>query len=117
MAGTLRADEKESTSLGIGTGPGSPVPASLHGGPLAGMRASPPWKGEWPEVAGEGGPCYHCGTDVGGKHTPLATSLPRSLGHPQERSVALPILDGSRIVQAPYPQGMHAHGSAYQESL
>lgn len=53
MAGTLRADGKESTSLGIGMGPGSPVPASLHGGPLAGMKVSPHWKGEWLAVAGE----------------------------------------------------------------
>lgn len=48
MAGTLRADERENTSLGIGMGPGSPVPASLPGGPLAGMKVSLHWKGEWP---------------------------------------------------------------------
>lgn len=117
MAGTLRADGKESTSLGIGMGPGSPVPASLHGGPLAGMRASPRWKGEWPEVTGEGLATTVGHTDVGGKHTPLATSLPRSLRHPQERSVALPIPSGSTLVQAPRPRACMPHGLCLPESL
>lgn len=46
MAGTLRAGERENISLDIGMGPGNPVPASRPGGPLAGMKASPHWKGE-----------------------------------------------------------------------
>lgn len=45
MAGTLRADGRESTSLDIGTEPGSPGLALLPGGPLAVMKVSPRWKG------------------------------------------------------------------------
>lgn len=46
-AGTLRAGGRESTSLGIGMGPGSPVLALPPGEPLAGTKVSPHWKGEW----------------------------------------------------------------------
>lgn len=46
MAGTLRAGVRENSSPGTGMVPGSPEPASLHGGPLAGTTVSPRWKGE-----------------------------------------------------------------------
>ncbi|XP_066134350.1 E3 ubiquitin-protein ligase RNF126 isoform X2 [Saccopteryx bilineata] len=45
MVGTLRAGGRESSSHGTGMVPGSLVPASLRGGPPAGMKASPRWKG------------------------------------------------------------------------
>jgi hypothetical protein len=46
MAGTLRAGGRENISPGIGMAPGSPAPASPPGGPPAGTKASPRWKGE-----------------------------------------------------------------------
>ncbi|KAF6096704.1 ring finger protein 126 [Phyllostomus discolor] len=45
MAGTLRAGGRESSSPGTGMAPGSPEPASPRGGPPAGTKASPRWKG------------------------------------------------------------------------
>ncbi|XP_016070355.1 PREDICTED: E3 ubiquitin-protein ligase RNF126 isoform X3 [Miniopterus natalensis] len=45
MAGTPRTGGRESSSPGTGMAPGSPVRASPQGGPLAGMKASPRWKG------------------------------------------------------------------------
>jgi hypothetical protein len=113
MAGTLRADGRESTSLGIGTGPGSPVPASLPAGPLAGMKVSLRWKGECSAVAGEGfattGTHRH-GRQAHSTHPESPCSLksltwepsshlsPREPGSPTELSVALPIPNGSWIV-------------------
>ncbi|XP_022381528.1 E3 ubiquitin-protein ligase RNF126 isoform X1 [Enhydra lutris kenyoni] len=44
-AGTLRAGGRESSTPGTGMAPGSPAPASLHGGLPAGTKASPRWKG------------------------------------------------------------------------
>ncbi|XP_010805526.1 E3 ubiquitin-protein ligase RNF126 isoform X1 [Bos indicus] len=45
IAGTPRAGGSESSTPGTGTAPGSPAPASLRGGPPAGTKASPRWKG------------------------------------------------------------------------
>ncbi|XP_033710901.1 E3 ubiquitin-protein ligase RNF126 isoform X2 [Tursiops truncatus] len=45
-AGTPRAGGRESSTPGTGTAPGSPAPASPRGGPPAGTKASPRWKGE-----------------------------------------------------------------------
>ncbi|XP_043768517.1 E3 ubiquitin-protein ligase RNF126 isoform X2 [Cervus elaphus] len=44
-AGTPRAGGSESSTPGTGTAPGSPAPASPRGGPPAGTKASPRWKG------------------------------------------------------------------------
>ncbi|XP_067590651.1 E3 ubiquitin-protein ligase RNF126 isoform X2 [Pseudorca crassidens] len=44
-AGTPRAGGRESSTPGTGTAPGSPAPASPRGGPPAGTKASPRWKG------------------------------------------------------------------------
>ena len=45
-AGTLRAGGRETIRPGTGTAPDSPAPASPRGGPPAGTKASPRWKGE-----------------------------------------------------------------------
>ncbi|EAW61169.1 ring finger protein 126, isoform CRA_c, partial [Homo sapiens] len=44
-AGTLRAGGRETIRPGTGTAPDSPAPASPRGGPPAGTKASPRWKG------------------------------------------------------------------------
>lgn len=62
IAGTPRAGGSESSTPGTGTAPGSPAPASLRGGPPAGTKASPRWKGEgargWPRAGGWGRPAH-----------------------------------------------------------
>lgn len=61
-AGTPRAGGSESSTPGTGTAPGSPAPASPRGGPPAGTKASPRWKGEGargrPRVGGWGRPAH-----------------------------------------------------------
>lgn len=114
-AETLRAGGSESSTPGTGTAPGSPAPASPRGGPPAGTKASPRWKGEgaWgrPRAGGWGRPAHP-------SRSGRATSCPfrRYCGH-KAWVLARAVLQagrvpcGSRLAEGPCaPQHLSERG-------